>query len=762
MHLIPITCLLIPNTRHLTPVTPHLPMAAIAQLSAVAQQIAAATLAADDSLFTPGTPLWTPANLATLARLLETPRKAKAAPVSMEAELRESLASSHPHLLQLAAELLYMVLLLAWIEPAYAKRGPLHALGVAIPSPLAAALTAALDPVPPDFLHGRRTACLVLLTALQAWKQLPPTDQERLLADAWGFKLWLWQLLPEREQPMREALLFFAHPQSFTPLLSQSHKQQAAAAYATYLSHPTSDVDQQLEQICRAYLAHHQHLPDLLHTAAPPPISESETSAMAPPTHPTHPTHTTPARQSVSDLPLPHLAADLLTERIALIQQQVLVDRTTLLRIYRALVGGQHVILTGPPGTGKTLLATLLPRILWRDERTGLDGYAAEPITATEDWSVRHLLGGIVPRIHQHNGTARMLYSVQHGYLARAVLANYAGYTGENVPTSFARQPYTDPHGQRCRGCWLIIDELTRAPIDAAFGSLLTSLGGQRHPLPIPTDAGEVAVPLPRDFRIIGTMNSFDRHFLHQISEALKRRFVFIDLLPPPRHLAAAEQGIALYRALTNLHTHGMPQLALDAAAGRATLVGVVTVQREPVGDPAAALTQLWRVQPADATVAAVLDAFWASFTAIRVYRALGTAQAQAVYGALLTGYQSGFDWQTALDTALADVLADQLQLLAPDELRVLYAVLTSNDSDQAVVQVQAILNDLPPTRRQAHAVRLAAAAPTTAPHEAHSAPPLTAPMLREAFALGSRPITLAGGLFAQRLAEFIGLEGRL
>ncbi|NJL03905.1 MAG: AAA domain-containing protein [Chloroflexaceae bacterium] len=733
-------------------------MAAIAQLSTVAQQIAAATLAADDSLFTPGTPLWTAANLAALARVLETPRKAKAPAISMESELRQNLATPEPHLLQLAAELLYMVLLLAWIEPAYAKRAPLHALGVAIPSPLAAALTAALDPVPPDFLHGRRTACLVLLMALQAWKQLPPTDQERLLSDAWGFKLWLWQLLPEREQPMREALLFFAHPQSFTPLLSQSHKQQAAAAYATYLSHPTSDVDQQLEQICQAYLAQHQHMPDLLHTAAPPPPSESTEQ----PTTPTAQPALTRRADSphVSDLPLPHLAADLLAERIALIQQQLLIDRTTLLRIYRALVGGQHVILTGPPGTGKTLLATLLPRILWRDERTGLDGYAAEPITATEDWSVRHLLGGIVPRIHQHNGTARMLYSVQHGYLARAVLANYAGYTGDNVPASFARQPYTDPHGQRCRGCWLIIDELTRAPIDAAFGSMLTSLGGQRHPLPIPTDAGEVAVPLPRDFRIIGTMNSFDRHFLHQISEALKRRFVFIDLLPPPRHLAVAEQGIALYRALAHLHTHGMPQLALDTTTGHATLAGVVTVQREPVGDPAAALTQMWLVQPADATVAAVLDAFWASFTAIRVYRALGTAQAQAVYIALLTGYQSGFDWQTALDTALADVLADQLQLLAPDELRVLYAVFTSNDSDQAVVQVQAILHDLPPARQQAHAARLAAAAPATAPQEAHLAPLLTAPVLREVFALRSRPITLAGGLFAQRLAGFIGLGG--
>src|SRR5512133_2174008 len=87
----------------------------------------------------------------------------------------------------------------------------------------------------------------------------------------------------------------------------------------------------------------------------------------------------------------------------------------------------------------------------------------------------------------------------------------------------------------RYRGAWLVIDEFTRAPVDAAFGSLLTTLSGGSHArLSVPTASGETReIPLPRDFRIIGTLNSFDRHFLNQISEAMKRRFDFIDVLPP-------------------------------------------------------------------------------------------------------------------------------------------------------------------------------------------------------------------------------------
>ena len=66
------------------------------------------------------------------------------------------------------------------------------------------------------------------------------------------------------------------------------------------------------------------------------------------------------------------------------------------------------------------------------------------------------------------------------------------------------------------------------------FGDALTALGGN-DVLRVPIDGGSAELPIPYDFRVIGTLNSFDRNYLNQISEALKRRFSFIEILPPTR-----------------------------------------------------------------------------------------------------------------------------------------------------------------------------------------------------------------------------------
>jgi hypothetical protein len=74
-------------------------------------------------------------------------------------------------------------------------------------------------------------------------------------------------------------------------------------------------------------------------------------------------------------------------------------------------------------------------------------------------------------------------------------------------------------------------------------------------------------------------------------------------------------------------------------------------------------------------------NVLWPLFEVIRVYRQLGTAQAirlvsQVITTALLQGLTTEEQWLEALDAAFCDTLADQLQVLMPEQLNVLSWVL--------------------------------------------------------------------------------------
>ena len=474
----------------------------------------------------------------------------------------------------------------------------------------------------------------------------------------------------------------------------------------------------------------------------------------------------------LGDTTLQVLDPDVLEARIAEIQRELLVDRSTILRIYRALIAGHHVILSGPPGTGKTHLASILPRVLWRDSEPVVqrvlptdplrpptdppeerqfyrDGYAVELVTATEDWGVRNVIGGIVPQIQRSGTEKSLVFTIRHGCLTHAVLSNYAGYDGTNVPPGegLVRQEVRDG-AARCRGRWLVIDEFTRAPIDAAFGSLLTTLGGQGSPLLVPTEDGDTPIPLPKDFRLIGTLNSFDRHFLNQISEAMKRRFTFIDVLPPPRTQSAAEQAMAARRALRRLDVNRVIELSEDPARGQVIwedVLRITTGGMEGAPPP-------YRIAAEDAAAGQAITSFWRTFQAIRTYRQLGTAQAEAVFSALFSGYATGMSWAESLDTALADVLADQLQVLSRDEQSVLLAYLRDAvNAETFTAAVRNILSTGASAQRQRSHLGLLGLSQLT---------DLSAERLGATFDLGTPLIIPANGLFARRLESFIFERG--
>ncbi len=214
--------------------------------------------------------------------------------------------------------------------------------------------------------------------------------------------------------------------------------------------------------------------------------------------------------------------------------------------IERALAQKRHLILYGPPGTGKTTIATKIAASL---------GSQSVVITATSDWTSQEIVGGYMP-----DGSGGIRFAP--GLLLR----NFDKIT--------------------------IVDEFNRADIDRAFGPMFTLLSGHSVELPFlfdPTDPDSEHIEiLPpgeeekrdgqyapgNDWRLICTLNTYDKASLYQMSYALARRFAWI-YVPVPSDLTEFIYGFALNNGWS---ASAPPQAGGTALLSRVwTAINVVT-----------------------------------------------------------------------------------------------------------------------------------------------------------------------------------------
>ena len=204
------------------------------------------------------------------------------------------------------------------------------------------------------------------------------------------------------------------------------------------------------------------------------------------------------------------------------------VEHNVLLKICASLNAGKNIILTGPPGTAKTELAIKIAE----SANEFISGYTLT--TATADWTTFDTLGGFMP-----NSGGELEF--REGQFLNAIKNNE----------------------------WLIIDEINRADIDKSFGQLFTVLSNQKVELPYKTkvknknispddenyevkeeyvkivpndeevnsyyDDSSAMYNVGKSWRIIATMNVYDKDSLFDMSYAFMRRFSFIDVGLPEK-----------------------------------------------------------------------------------------------------------------------------------------------------------------------------------------------------------------------------------
>ena len=222
----------------------------------------------DDSLFTPGTPIWSNRWLGELRRrFLGSPDVGEG---NFYDKLEAQLQGCSPEAYQLMAEALYVHFLIVWPEDmrGKTKKDRIELVlnwsdqQVSIPPHLVAALEHGIATI--GQARSRYLPYFVgfIIEFADQWKEVGPTERMAVLDDPWEFKRLVTELnlrgglfreASNAHRTQLQAILHLCFPDTFEGTISLKQKEDIASsrAFAHLLTEETADVDRKLAQVRR-------------------------------------------------------------------------------------------------------------------------------------------------------------------------------------------------------------------------------------------------------------------------------------------------------------------------------------------------------------------------------------------------------------------------------------------------------------------------------------------------------------------------------
>ncbi len=207
----------------------------------------------EDSVFTPGVPVWTASHFGELQRAFVEDEDVSGD--SFEDKLRRQLATCSDGATQLMAELLALHLLITvMISPEKKQQTVENVLAmmsnpVAVPKDVLAAFRHGAVNPGTYFNTGRFALMSYLIRVVGHWKALPPADREAAGSDPWRTKEQLHTFEVGGASSQAHALLHLWFPDTFEAIVSDNHFTKLTTHYAELTDPETTDPDRKLLEI---------------------------------------------------------------------------------------------------------------------------------------------------------------------------------------------------------------------------------------------------------------------------------------------------------------------------------------------------------------------------------------------------------------------------------------------------------------------------------------------------------------------------------